>query len=165
MPTSIHEGDHVFNGTLVPRGISLPNGSVTSNSVLAGSNIDADKLEHRQWVMFAQPNTAAAAETRPVFVARGVGLITEIRVGSIAKAIGDSTVTVDVKKNGTSVLTAPVVLDNANTARLTEAASIDSAQDDLASGDWLEVVVTASAGTGTLPTGLAVQITVDHNGA
>jgi hypothetical protein len=85
-------------------------------------------------------------------------------VGSIAKAIGDSTVTVDVKKNGTSVLSSVVTLNSSNTARIAVAATIDGTQDDLVAGDWLEVVITISAGTGTLPTGVFVQVEVDQDG-
>lgn len=164
MPTSIHEGDHVFKGQVVPDSLVMPNGCVTSASVQTAANISADKLSHREYVTYSQANVTAAAETRTVFVARKAGLITEVAAGSIAAAIGDSTVTVDVKKNNTSVLSSTITLDSSNTARTPETGSVNPAQDDLVAGDWVEVVVTVSAGTGTLPTGLFVQITVEQDG-
>ena len=39
---------------------------------------------------------------------RVTGVTLAFKAGSIAKAVGDSTVTVDLKKNGTTVLSAPI---------------------------------------------------------
>ena len=142
----------------------IPSGSVTSNSVLAAANISADKTESRIYTSHAQPNSAATAETRTLFVARRAGLIQHIYVGSIAKATGDSTITVDVRKNGTSVLSSTVTLNSSNTARVAVAATIDGTLDGLVAGDWVEVVITISAGTGTLPTGVFVQLEIDQDG-
>jgi hypothetical protein len=157
-------GDTVVRGHLSATSMTIPVNTVTSNAVQASANISADKLESRIYASHAQPNSAATAETRTLFVARRAGLIQHIYVGSIAKAIGDSTVTVDVKKNGTSVLSSVVTLNSSNTARIAVAATIDGTQDDLVAGDWLEVVITISAGTGTLPTGVFVQVEVDQDG-
>lgn len=162
--TNRFDGDVVVSGALVAGSMILPDSCVTSAKVQAGANLDGDKLEHRHVVRYSQPNTAATAETKAVYVARTTGIIREVVAGSIAAAVGDSTVTVDVKKNNTSVLSATIVLNNSNTARIIEAGAVAGAQDDLAAGDWLDVVVTVSAGTGTLPTGVFVQIEIDQNG-
>ena len=97
-----------------------------------------------------------------MFVARRTGTINEVVAGSIAKAVGDSTVTIDIKKNGTTILNAVVTLDNANTARVVEVGSINSGA--FVAGDWIEAVITATVGTGTLPYGVFCQLEVDQNG-
>jgi hypothetical protein len=92
------------------------------------------------------------------------GTINSVKAGSIVAATGDSTVTIDVRKNGTTVLSGTIALDSANTARVVEAGTVDGAQDDVVADDWIEVVISVSAGTGTLPTGLFVQVEIDEDG-
>lgn len=162
--TSQISDDMVVRGHLSATSMTIPNNTVTSDAVQSAANINADKLESRIYASHAQPNTAATAETRTLFVARRAGIVNHIYVGSIAKAIGDSTVTVDVKKNGTSILSSTVTLNSSNTARIAVAATIDGSLDDLVAADWLEVVITISAGTGTLPTGVFVQVEIDQDG-
>ena len=157
-------GDTVVRGHLSATSMTIPNSTVTSNAVQSAANINADKLESRIYPSHAQPNTAATAETRALFVARRAGIVNHIYVGSIVAAIGDSTVTVDVKKNGTSILSSTVTLNSSNTARIAVAATIDGTLDDLVAADWLDVVITVSAGTGTLPTGVFVQVEIDQDG-
>ena len=162
MATTIIEGDVLIRGALAPESFTAPPQSVSSDAVKTGANIDADKLESRVYASHAQPNTAATTETRSLFVARRPGTVNSVIAGSIAKAVGDSTVTVDVKKNGTTILSAVITLDNANTARVGEAGTVNVSA--FVAGDWFEVVITATVGTGTLPTGVFVQMEVDQNG-
>jgi hypothetical protein len=158
------DGDLTVRGTLNVGAITLPENTLrTSSQILAGINIPADKTEQRLFPAWSQPNSAATTETRTLFVARRAGTLNEVIAGSIAKAIGDSTVTVDVKKNGTTVLAAVITLNNANTARIVESGSV-SGGGTFAAGDWFEVVITISAGTGTLPTGVFCQLEIDQNG-
>ena len=89
--------------------------------------------------------------------------IQSVRAGVVVAAVGDSTVTIDLYKNGASILSAPIVLDNTNTAYTEETGTLSS--DDLVQGDCLEVVVTVSAGTGTLPQGLYVEVDVHEDAA
>jgi hypothetical protein len=66
---------------------------------------------------------------------------------------------VDLQKNGVSILSAPVTLNSSGTNYVSQAATISSA--GLVAGDVLEVVTVATAGGGTLPTGVfaAARIT------
>ena len=161
----------VFNEDLTVRGVlsastvALPANAITSSTqVQAGANLNADKLEQRFFPHWAQPNSAATTETRTLFVARRAGTVNEVIAGSIAAAIGDSTVTLDVKKNGSTILSAVITLDSGNTARIVESGTIDGAGTFVA-GDWFEVIITATVGTGTLPTGVFIQMEVDQDGA
>lgn len=159
------DGDLTVRGTLNVGAITLPANSIDQASqIKAGVNIPADKTEQRFFPSWQQPNSAATTETRTLFVARRAGTLNEVIAGSIAKAVGDATVTVDVKKNGTTVLAAVITLDSANTNRIVEAGSV-SGGGTFVAGDWFEVVITATIGTGTLPTGVFVQCEADQNGA
>lgn len=158
------DGDLTVRGTLNVGAISLPANAVDQASqIKAGINIPADKTEQRFFPAWSQPNTTATAETRTLFVARRSGTLNEVIAGSIAKATGDSTITVDIKKNGTTVLSAVITLDSANTNRIVESGSV-SGGGTFVAGDWFEVVIAISAGTGTLPTGVFCQLEVDQNG-
>lgn len=162
--SGICDGDYSVRGTLRCEAIAMPQNAIdNSNQVKAGTNLDADKLEQRFFPGWSQPNSAASTETRTLFVARRSGTVNEVIAGSIAKAVGDSTVTLDVKKNGTTILAAVITLDNANTARIVEQGSVTSSA--FVAGDWFEVVIVATANTGTLPTGVFVQLECDQNGS
>lgn len=158
MPNRI-EGNVHIDGQLSCKTLNIPSGTVNDDDVAADAAIAASKLGHQFQLTYGQPNTAATTETRVVHVVHGAaGEIRAFEAGSIAVAVGDSTVTLDLQKNGTTVLTGVITLDSGNTARVTEAGTIDPAQDTLADGDVLEIVITATVGTGTLPTGLFASV-------
>ncbi len=161
--SGIIDGDLQVRGNVNCNSITLPLNAIDSaGQIKAGLNLPAEKFEQRFFPAWSQPNSAATSETRTLFVARRTGTINEVVAGSIAKAIGDSTVTIDIKKNGSTILNAVVTLDNANTARIVEVGSINSGA--FVAGDWIEAVITATLGTGTLPTGVFLQLEVDQNG-
>jgi hypothetical protein len=83
--------------------------------------------------------------------------VTEFRCGPVAAAVGDSTATVDLYKNGASILSAGVLIDSGDAAFAVLTGSISSAA--YVAGDVFEVVITISAGTGTLPQGVWGQPT------
>jgi hypothetical protein len=100
MAQSYTDGNHHVKGRITAEQMTIPDGTVTDAAVASNAGIAATKLQHRHQVGWQQPNTAATTETRTLFVARGTGAVEELVAGSIAKAIGDSTVTIDLKKNG-----------------------------------------------------------------
>jgi hypothetical protein len=167
MSTVTYPSDVDLNvrGTLTVGTIVLPDNAVTtSNKIIAGCNISADKTEQRVFPSWQQPNSAATTETRTLFVARRAGTINEVVAGSIAAAVGDSTVTLDIKKNGTTILSAVITLDSSNTLRVVELGTI-SGSGAFVADDWFEVVIIATINTGTLPTGVFVQMELDQDGA
>ena len=157
---SINE-DLVVRGRLTPNQLDIPAGTITNAEVSASAAVATTKLKHRFHAGHSQPNTTSTTETRNIFVARSAGTISEIVAGSIVANIGDSTVTVDLKKNGTSVMTSILTLDSGNVARVVEVGVLNGSLTTLAAGDWLEIVITATVGTGTLSTGLFVQAVLD----
>lgn len=163
MSGGIIDGDMTVRGVLRCESIAMPQNAIdNSDQIKAGTNISADKTEQRFFPHWGQPNSAATSETRTLFVARRAGTVNEVIAGSIAKAVGDSVVTLDVKKNGTTILAAVITLDNANTARIVEQGSVTSSA--FVAGDWFEVVIVATLNTGTLPTGVFIQLEADQNG-
>lgn len=162
MAQSRHEGDLRITGNLSCYTFSPPDGSIDNAAIEAAAGIAATKLEHQYQPVFAQANSTATAETRALHVVYGTaGEVLAFRAGSIAKCTGDSTVTVDLKKNGSSILTGVITLDSGNTNRVVEAGTISSGA--LATGDLLEVVIAVSAGTGTLATGVYAQAIINED--
>lgn len=155
------DSDLYVNGHIASKTMTPPAGSVTNNSVIAAAGIEATKLEHQFEPVYSQEAaTVAAADNKVMHVVRGAtGDVIQFAAGSVVVAVGDSTATIDLQKNGVSILTAAIVLDNANAVRTLEAAAGYSAT-TLAAGDVLSVVVTVTPGTGTLPKGLFVRLTV-----
>lgn len=158
----LDEDLHV-NGTFTCKAMAAPAGSITAAAIAAAAGIPATKLQHQHELTFGQPNTTAATETRVVHVVYGTtGSILAFKAGSIGVCAGAATITVDLKKNGTSVLSSPITLNSGNAARVAVAGTL-SGSPTLAAGDVLEVVVTATAGGGTLGTGLFASVVLTED--
>jgi len=156
------EGPLTVDGLLIPKTLSIPAGAVDDQAVAANADITSTKIEHQHRPIYAQESaTTAIAETRTIHVVRGTsGKVDDFRAGSIVAATGNATMTVDLKKNGTTVLSAAIVLDSTNTARVPEAAVIDPNAQDLVVDDVLEIAITVAAGTGALGQGLFAVPTI-----
>ncbi len=83
------------------------------------------------------------------------------KAGSIVVCLTPATVTLDLKKNGVSILTAVITLDAANTPYVVEAAAIATAT--LVAGDVLTVVIDETAGGGTVATGVFCELEIDED--
>lgn len=147
------EEDGLFRGAVQFINAILNPGSVANTQVAAGAGISADKLEHQHRANYAQESgTIAAAETRVVHTVRGVtGTLKAFAAGSVTICTSDATITVDLHKNGSTVLSAPIVLNSGKSIRVVVAATISGAS--VVAGDVLEVVVTVAAGGGVLGDG------------
>lgn len=155
-------GDLHITGTMTAGALTPSGGSVTNASVAAAAAIQASKLEHQLHLTYGQSGTAASA-TIPIHCGYGAGTIVSIKAFSVAAAVGVATVVIDLKKNGTTVLSSTITLDNANTAYVPEAGSLSTTTFN--ADDVLTLVITATAGGGTLPTGLGVTVILRENAA
>ncbi len=118
------------------------------------AQIQATKVQHQQRGSYAQASaTTTTAATIPIFTARFAGTLIDFVAGVVGVLTGNATTTVDLKKNGTTVLSSTIVLDNANTARVVEAATLNPAAVAYVAGDVFELVMTVNAGSGALGTG------------
>lgn len=144
-------------GTFYPPSESIPNAAIQT-----GANVDSSKLEHTYRKTYFKAGTAAT-ETVPIHLVNGATARNLfVRAGSIAIAVGGATVTIDVKKNGTSVMTSttPITLNSSNVART--AVELNIATFTAVANDLFELVITATASGGTIPTGLFVEFEIDE---
>ena len=142
-----------FYGSLTP-------GTVQDADLAASANLDPTKMRHQYCPVFAQANSAAASDTgRVIHVVKGTtGTVVAFRAGSIVAATGNATVTIDLKKNGTTMLSAVITLDSGNTAYILEEGTLSVTA--VVAGDVLTLVIVATVGTGALPTGLFAEAVV-----
>lgn len=153
--------DLYVNGTLRMKELVPSASSVLNAHIGAGAAIDPDKMGHLHRKIYSQSGTVAAA-TIPIHVVNGsTGVIRSVKAGTIALCAGDAAITVDLKNNGTTVLNAVITLNSSNTARVVEAGVVSV--DDVVVNDFLEVVVAVNAGTGTLGTGLLVEVEIEED--
>ncbi len=158
-PTVI-QGDVHIVGNLTGATVTPSSSTVTDAAVSASAAISASKIQ-QQYVFNLCFTGSAASGTYGFHIAYGAGTIVAIQAASVTAAVGAATVTIDLKKGGSSVLTGVITLDNANTARTAEAGSISSAS--YSAGNFFEVVTVATAGGGTLPTGLVISVVLREN--
>ena len=120
---------------------TLPAGCVTNAMVNAAAAIAATKLEHQHAITIAQESDqTATAEKRPVHSVYGAtGTIVSFEAGCVTLCTSTSTVSVDLLKNGTSVLSSVISLDSADTARSPSTGTVSTTT--LADGDLLEVQI------------------------
>lgn len=162
MSTTVHPSDsnHVFLGDVTFAGTSnIKDGSITDAKVSPGAAIDASKLDHQYAIMLSQATgTASTDETRIVHIATGAGkLVAAYAVADVA-CIGDSTITIDVKKSTSggafaTLLNAVITLDSGDAAK-TKVDGVPAGTATYAAGDVIEIVIDATAGTGTLGQGV-----------
>lgn len=155
-------GDLIVTGTLRPGGFVTPAASVGDAEAKSTDPFDVDKMLHQYNVAFAQNHgTAATAQRQVLHVAEGAGTLVSFGAGIVVACVGDSTITVNLYKNGSTILSAAVVIDNSNAVRAVEDATFSATP--YSAGDVFEVVVTVSAGTGTLGQGTFAKLVVAEN--
>lgn len=161
MGLSVHNGDLNVTGTLRVGALSLPATCVVDANVSGSSPLTAGKTRHRHAVTEAQAHgTASVARRSAVRVAHAAGEVVAVRAGVSVACVGDSTISVDVTKNGTTILSAPVGIDSGDLAFALVAGVVSDAP--YVAGDVFEVQVTVSAGTGTLGQGVFCDLVFDE---
>jgi hypothetical protein len=159
------DGDTVCTGTFTAKRFNPPAGCINDAAVVAGADIDADKLEHPYVIHYTQDSgTAIVAGTRLLHTVRGgTARVKQVDVMCTTAPTGDHTVTVDIKAGNTSdafasILGSVVTLDNATVAKTVYEASITSP--DLADDDTIEIVVAVAGSTSSQGQGLLVTVTI-----
>lgn len=144
-----------------------PTGCVTDASIAAGvvgsqpNLIQTSKIWQQYSKNWSQAGTAVT-ERRVIHVSYGTaGQVLALWIGCVGVPAGAATVTVNLYKNGTSILTGVVTLNSATVAYALTAASFGAGV-TYATNDVFEIVVTATAGGGTLPTEVFAQLIVNE---
>src|SRR4051812_30646721 len=84
----------------------------------AGQGVAANKVIHQHEITYAQESaTNAASEKKTIHVCRNAGTLLDFRAGAVVLLTGADTCTVDLLKNGVSVLTAVISLAAGDTIR------------------------------------------------
>ena len=122
--------------------------------------LDAEDSDHVRVMTFSQSGTAVAG-TYPIGVLLGSATLKYASICLVVANQSGATVTVDFKKNGTTVLSSTIQLDDADAARHVEEGTISVPTG--ADGDVYEAVVTVNAGGGTLGEGLLGQLVFDED--
>ncbi len=161
MGLSTHDGDHFFAGNVSCRTLAIPSSTVVDDDVSASAAIQASKMAHQHQQMYTQLHGTAATTAREVIhIAKGsTGSIVNFRAGVVVACVGAATISIRLKKNGSNIDTAALVLDSTNAAFAIEAAAGFSSS-SYVTGDVFEVDITATAGGGTLGQGLFCELTV-----
>lgn len=154
MAVSVIEGALHVRGQLTAESQIMAAGSVDNTSVAASAGIDATKLDHQYVVASVQAGTPAAI-TDPVHRAYAAGQIVSASVWVDVKPTAGSSYVVDLKKNGTTVLTGTLTVDSTSTEDT--AITLTLSDDDYVAGDRLDVVVGSLSG-GAYGTGLHVRL-------
>ena len=158
-------GDYQFLGAISAKTINQPLGSISDAEIQAGAPgnyIEASKVSHKHIKTFAQDfTTTAVAERRVVHVVHGAtATVEQFQCGAAVAAIGGATATIDLKKNGTTILTGTISLTSA-TAAFASLFAAGFTSTALVAGDVLEIAITAVAsGGGTLALGVFAQVTL-----
>src|SRR6476646_2358954 len=121
-------GDVQIQGTLYAVGFTPPALSISDAQIAAAAAIAASKVIHQHRAFYAQGSgTTAAAATQVIYVGYGTtAAAIDFKAGAIVANIGAATCTVDLKKNGSSILGAVITLNNTQTARQLVTATISN---------------------------------------
>lgn len=153
--TDIYVAGNISSKTWTP-----PAASVTDAAIVGAAGVQASKLQHQYEDTYVNTNaaTTAASEQKVLRVICGLtGILTDFKAGCVVVCAGAATITVDLWKNGSTILTAVITLNNTQSARqLVTAAGFTS--NTVAVGDVLEVNVVATAGGGTIGKGCFARL-------
>jgi len=153
MAISVIQGDVHVVGRLTAADLSPSASSISDSQVAADAGISASKLE--QQIVFQHRQAAPATVTEYVHIARGAGEIVALRAVADTVPAAANSYTIDVLKNGTTILTSVITINDSTTA--------DDIQEGLLSvtsyvaDDLFKIVVTVSGG-GSKGTNLLAQL-------
>lgn len=160
--TTRMDGNVFVTGNLSATSLNIPANTVIDAGVSGSADIDADKLEHLQRVVWSdESGTTTADKEHVIAVVNGTsGTLRSFKVGAVVANVGAAVVDVDLHKNGSTVLSSAVQIDSADSAYALVSGTF--AATALAADDVLEISIDATAGGGTLSSGLFVILEYDE---
>lgn len=164
MATNVLEGDVIVRGNLRANTMVLPTNSVGDTQFTSADPLTAAKQVHQYLRTYGQDHgSASAAQRQVIHVAHGAGTLVSFGGGITVACVGDSTITINLYKNGSTILSTTVTITSSNVANAVEEATFSATP--YSAGDVFEVVVTVSAGTGTLGQGAFAKLVVTEAAA
>lgn len=162
MPTNTDD-DYNFAGRVMFGGtVGLPANSVGDLQINPSAPLHVTKTQKRYLIVHSQPHgVPAVSERRVRHRSFAAGLMLAIYAGVVVPSTGDATITVDLLRNGVTILTAPIVLGSTVAAYNSVAGAL-IASPVFVSGAVFETVITVSAGTGVLGQGVYVSVNLSE---
>jgi hypothetical protein len=162
MATSRVSGNLIVTGDFQATTMTVPSASVGDGQVKANAAIATTKLQHLHKAKYEEEiATLATAGVNTLFVASGTATINSVTFGCYAVPTGgDKTVVFDLKKNGTTILSATITFSSSDTDRVTKTGSLSSTS--LVADDWLTVDISLTGTTGTQAKGVYCHVQVDE---
>lgn len=159
------DGDVQINGALiVTDDFAAPDGSIGDADIEAAAEIDQTKQAHRLNITYSQQvGVNGASDARVLYRCYPAGGATILKFGAGCTTLAGAatTMTIDLRKNGTTVLTATFALDNTNTIYVQEDAP-GFTSTALAQGDILTAHLTLAGANP--PQGVWVNLIVKEKG-
>ncbi len=152
--------------TRLPTGLNVVESVRAAGFLLneGGTPVLPSAMGHNFVKVYAQNAACPGASDATVVlhVVKGAaGTIRTFVAGCTSVNVGDSTISVDLKKDGVSILSAAISLSSSQSNYDQVSATLSSTA--VSAGDVLTVVVTVSEGTGTLGTGLFAEMVLDED--
>lgn len=146
--------------TLVPQSITLPSSCVGNANVTAGAGVAASKLQHLHSKVTAQKNGTNNVAQREVLhiVVGATGTLKSFKCRNTTAASGGDSTSVQLKKNGSNILSGAITLD---AAASTTVQSGTFSSSSVVVGDVLEVDASLS-GT-NVGQGFACQLNLEED--
>jgi hypothetical protein len=157
------DGDLVVQGLASFAAVAMPADSIGNNEIGTDDPVEAEKMRHRHNPAWRRPFSETAATYREVVhVAYGDGVLKSFQIGAGVVAAGDSTATVNLFKNGVTVLSGVPLITSTEVVRELVVGTINPSLAAYVAEDVFEVSMTVSAGTGTLPKGMFALMVFDE---
>jgi hypothetical protein len=161
-------GDLIVGGNLSANGMTIPAGAVADSQVAANAKIASSKTIAQKTIspQLNGPTTTVTTQTQWISSLKGAtGTLIDINAFIAVAAAGAATVTIDLQKSTgggafATVLSSTISINNATVVRTAVPGTITSP--NVVAGDIFQLVVTATAGGGTLPQGLMVTLRYDE---
>jgi len=155
--------DLYINGAFSCKSLTPPAASIPNSAIPAAAGISASKLQQQLAKDYGQPNgTTPVTERKVIHVVYGATCtILSLKVGTKTVLTGLATITVDILKNGTSILTGVVTINNTQTAYQLVSGALATTPG--VQGDVYEINVVATAGGGGLGGGIFASLVLNED--
>lgn len=131
----------------------VPYWDPTNQQLLGPANVPSGSNESVSEIQAVAATIAAL----PMGIVARSGRIIAARVAVITAATGNATYAVDIKRNGVSILTAPITVDSTLAARVSRLGAL-VANVVVAAGDFFECAITNTPGAGAAPANAIIQV-------
>jgi hypothetical protein len=164
-PDATFRGWTHFEGTVTGVTGEPADGTIDNNHWdSSGDALDASNQQHLHPIQVRQTGTAAGDTLWAWTVLGATATVVDVKVTNLSACGGSSTVTVDVRKNGVSILTSVVTLNSSTGDSGSESATLDGAQVAAVEEDVFTVVITPNqVGTEALASDVSVAMAIEED--